>query len=159
MVEVDDRSDNARESSFFVIEPPRKYEGGAALGASDYRLAHEQPRGRAVPLSDEVGAVGHIVTRERESSRAVALVALRVHNLEFAPLLPAPRTILQNGVDTLRRNSAAIAAIPSSRVEQQKIDGLQGPCGLLGDGVRHVGDFAIGGVDRIPIRAPRVVCG
>jgi hypothetical protein len=63
MAEVDDRSDNSGESASVVIEPARKYEGGAAHGTSDEGLAHEQPRGRAVSLCDEVRAVGHIVIR------------------------------------------------------------------------------------------------
>ena len=62
-------------------------------------------------------------------------------------------------VNAVLGNRAPIFAIPSGGIDQQQIDGLQGPRGLLGEGVRHAGHFATVGVERILIRAPGVVCG
>ena len=99
------------------------------------------------------------MTRGYDSKRAIALVALCIDNHDLTHLAHPGRTIRKDAVQALRRNQEAIAPIPARGIEQQKVDGLQRPCGLLRQRVREVGDFAIVRRDGMTIRAPCVIRG
>ncbi len=157
--EVDDCRDDASESSGVIVEPARKVYPGAVLGTCHERFAHEESRRGAIPLSYEVRAVREVKMGWRRSARAVALYALRVDDREQAHLPHPRRAVRKYFVQARRLDVAAIALIPARRIAQQQIDTLPGPRGLLGERLGHVAELAIGGDERIVIRAPGVVRG
>ena len=85
------------------------------------------------------------------------LDTLGVNDRNQADLWHSRRTVRKNLIQTLRRDLAAIIAIPAGCVVQQKINGSPGPGGLFGECTGDVADFSIGRSHGMTIRMPRVV--